>query len=331
MRRFLRSARIRLTLTYLGIIMVMQLGFSIAFYRASSQQLTKQLPYTQAIQSEGFRLDVDAFFRRQIELGQKDLLTRLVILNLFALFVGAPISYFLARRTLAPIEEAVEAQSQFVSDASHELRTPLTAIQTTNEVALRKSKLTLKEAKQVIKHNVDDVMRLKELADALLRLANKDNGAPLLGPVQVQEVAAEAMNRMVQAALAKKIKVHDKLPNITVFADKQNLMQVLAILLDNAIKYSPAKSTIILEAETRGKFVFIYVKDQGVGIPAVDLPHVFKRFYRADRSRTKGEHEGYGLGLSIAYKLMQQQRGTIHVTSKPKKGSTFTIKLPRAT
>ncbi len=333
--RFFRSARGRLALTYLSIIMLMSIGFSVVFYYTSSEQLSRQLPpqsfYAEVLKPAGFNLDVDpfSFLRERIQEGRSVLLLRLILLNFFALFVGSLLSYYLARRALAPLEEVIEAQSQFVSDASHELRTPMTAIQTTNEVALRKPKLSLAEAKQIIKHNGEDIMKLKALSDGLLRLATKTVSKPIMETVSTQEVVTEAVNQIMQAALAKKVSVNDQVPDIKVSANAGSLAQVIVILLDNAIKYSPAKSTISLRGHSKGKFAYLSVKDQGIGIPAKDLPHIFKRFYRSDRSRSKENYEGYGLGLSIADKLMRQSRGEILVTSQLNKGSTFTLKLLR--
>lgn len=111
-------------------------------------------------------------------------------------------------------------------------------------------------------------------------------------------------------------------------ANDQALSRVISVLLDNAIKYSPDKSVVRIQAEIRGKHYLLRIKDQGPGINAKDLPHIFQRFYRADPSRTKTTQGGYGLGLAIADKLVRQMGGKISVTSKPRKGSSFTVNLP---
>jgi two-component system sensor histidine kinase CiaH len=330
--RFLRSATGRLTMTYLVIIMLMSIGFSIVLYNTSSNQLGKQLPPQALVggsfSPSGFSPDVQSFLQQRIDEGRHALLVKLIWINVVTLGAGATISYYLARRTLRPIEEAMEAQTQFVSDASHELRTPLTAIRATNEVAMRKPKLNLQDAKQVIKQNTEDVIKLQELSDGLLRLANNTDKTPKLTPIALQEVVAEAMNQVVQLAQAKDIMVNDEVDNIKVLGNKQSLAQVITILLDNAIKYSEAKATVILDSEVEGKFAHINIRDQGIGIRATDLPYIFKRFYRVDRSRTKDQRDGYGLGLSIAAKLVEQLHGEISATSTPGNGSIFTIILP---
>jgi len=330
--RFLRSATGRLTMTYLSIIMLMSIGFSIVFYNTSSNQLGRQIP-PQAVISSGFSPsgispDVQSFLQQRIDEGRHALLVKLIWLNIVALGAGATISYYLSRRTLRPIEEAMEAQTQFVGDASHELRTPLTAIRATNEVAIRSSKLSLQDAKKVIKQNTEDVIKLQELSDGLLRLVSNTDISHKLAPISLQEAVAEAMNQVVLLAQAKDISVNDEVANIKAIGNKQSLAQVVAILLDNAIKYSESKATVTLDSEVKGKFAHLNIRDQGIGIRATDLPYIFKRFYRVDRSRSKDQRDGYGLGLSIAAKLVEQMQGEILATSTLGQGSVFTIKLP---
>lgn len=331
--RFLKSVTGRLALTYLAIIMLMSIAFSVVFYRTSSSELSRHLP---TVAFYGDRLDpdirqgVDQFLRERINEGRHELLLRLVLLNLLALVAGGVLSYFMAIRTLKPVEDAMEAQSQFISDASHELRTPLTAIQTSNEVALRKPKLTLAEAKHTLAQNTEDIIRLRQLTDGLLRLAKKDKVTTIPKPISLQEVVAEAMNQIVSAAQAKQITVNDTVSNTEVLSDQQGLVQVVVNLLDNAVKYSDVKATIELNSSTKGRFAYLHIKDSGMGIRATDLPHIFKRFYRTDRSRSKEKRDGYGLGLSIADELVKQYNGEILVKSTPDEGSTFTVKLPLA-
>lgn len=330
--RFLRTTTSRLALTYLAIIMLMSIGFSIVFYNTSIHQLNRQLPpgsfYGSNFMEIDLRHNVDQFLRDRIDESRQALLKRIISLNLLVLASGGLVSYYLARRTLRPIEESVEAQSQFVSDAAHELRTPLTAIQASNEVALRKPKLSLSEAKRLIEQNTGDIIKLKQLSDGLLQLALKDNNSLDLVSVSLQDAALEAMNLVVGLAQAKKITVNDEVPDVAVAADKQSLVQALVALLDNAIKYSEPNTTIKLDAQTKGKYAYLNVRDQGMGIRAAHLPHIFQRFYRADRSRSKLQQDGYGLGLAIAETLIRRQHGEVSASSFLGKGSVFTIKLP---
>ncbi len=332
--RFMRSATARLAASYLAIIMVLSIGFSFVLYQTSAHELGRQIPpsslfaSSQAELSEKF--EYHSFWQQRIEEGQSHLLGRLVILNLSVLIVGAAFSYYLARRTLWPIENAMETQGRFVTDASHEIRTPLTAILASNEVALRKPNLTLGQAKKVISGNVEEMNKLKSLSDGLLDLSKQDSNNLVKKPVSLQDVAGEAMNRVLPAAQAKNISIKDDVPAVKVLGDMPSLAQAVAVLLDNSIKYSPAKSTIYLSGRTQGRHGYINVRDEGAGMAFKDLPHIFERFYRVDPARTSASADGHGIGLSIAQKIVGQHHGKITVDSKPGQGSTFTIQLPLA-
>lgn len=276
---------------------------------------------------------VRAFLEKRVAEARHNLLLKLIYLNLAAVVIGGMLSYVLARRTLLPIEANMQAQLQFVSDASHELRTPLTSLKTINEVAIRRPNLSSASAKELFAENVEEISRLQELTDGLLQLARPDSVPLAMAPVSLQEIASDAMNRIIRPAQSKNITVDDTVPSIQVFGNRQALVQVLTILLDNAIKYSPANSTISLSGEQKGKNGIVHIKDTGIGIEPKDLPHIFERFYRADKSRSEQQREsasGYGIGLSIAHKIIHRHHGTISVTSELGKGSTFSIQLPLA-
>jgi len=330
--KFARSATSRLAASYLAIIMIMSVGFSVVFYNTSSYEIGRKMPPPSTLFSqfdENRTLYVRYVDKRVVEARER-LLANLLLLNILALAGGSYISYLLARRTLEPIEEAMEAQARFASDASHELRTPLASIQAENEVALRKDSLTIGRAKELLTSNVEEVKKLRELADGLLRLARQDNHALVTGPVSLAYVATEAINRVIKSAQAKHIEITDKVGDVKVLADGASLIQMLTILLDNAIKYSGEKQSIVITSSVKGRLAQIDVTDNGKGIHADDLPKIFDRFYRADSSRSSQNVSGYGLGLSIAYKIIKQHNGTVSVTSAPGHGSTFSVKLPLA-
>jgi two-component system sensor histidine kinase CiaH len=276
------------------------------------------------------RDQVYEYIEQRIEEGRHNLLMRLLYLNTGALLLGSLISYVLARRSLEPIEASMEAQAQFVSDASHELRTPLTAIQTSNEVFLRRPKPTIGDAKSLIEQNTEDVKRLKTLSDALLNLAQNKHAAVAVGPVSLQQVVSHAVTQIVPQASQKSLSINDEVPDVRVMAEQATLTQALVILLDNAIKYSEPGKPISLSSRTKGKYLFLDVQDEGIGIRASDIPHLFRRFYRADTSRTHGGRTGYGLGLAIAKQIMENQHGDIEVASTLGEGSTFSLKIPLA-
>jgi two-component system sensor histidine kinase SenX3 len=178
--------------------------------------------------------------------------------------------------------------------------------------------------------SVEQVIKLEKLSEGLLELSQSDSQAPTIAPISLSQVTSEAMNRVIEQAQAKRISIEDATPNSRIMGNQDAVVQAVTILLDNAIKYSHRGSTIYLESNSEGKYQLLHMKDEGIGINATDLPHIFERFYRADNARTKlGEH-GYGLGLSIAKKLVENSRGKLTVQSALGKGSTFTIKLPRS-
>lgn len=147
------------------------------------------------------------------------------------------------------------------------------------------------------------------------------------GRTALDEAATEAVNRVIPLAQAKHISIESTVGTETANANAELLADTLTILLDNAIKYSPAKSRVQVSSQQQGKHVILQVKDNGQGIEAKDLPHVFDRFYRADASRSKAGVEGHGLGLSIAKRSVEAMDGGIAVVSNPGEGTIFVIRL----
>jgi len=328
----MRSVAIRLSLLYLTIIMALSIGFSVAIYNISSRELARhdapsriltQLDETSRIAFQTIQLDHE-------NQGRLHLQRNLIMLNMLTLAGGAAVSYLLARQTLKPIEDAFIAQGRFTADASHELRTPLTAMQTTMEVGLRNSKLTLKDAKSLMNTTLDEVKKLSILANGLLKLTRSDGSAMPKKPVDLSQVIQAAVDQLELAAKNKGIVVvYNPMP-IVILGDDISIKEVMVILLDNAIKYSEPDTQVTITAEPQAKVARITVTDQGLGMKASDTVHIFDRFYRADVSRSREHIEGYGLGLSIAKKIVEAHNGTIEVASTLGEGSTFTIKIPLA-
>jgi len=344
---------VRLAISYLAIIMVLSISFSTIFYRTSTVNLNLQLQPTlnsgtamdahppselaivggadsgqQVTASTNDIYNLNAQLQKNIAAIRTGLLWRLLGLNIGALFIGGVLSYYLARRTLQPMESAMDTQARFASDASHELRTPLTVMQAEIEVVLKKTDLSVDRAKAALRSNYQEVTRLKQLSEGLLRLAHNPQSDNIFSPVNLDEVINDAMNQLLKPAQAKHITIDDTVPRLSIQGDRQGLVQVLVILLDNAIKYSPQKCTVHIEGRAQGKHILLSVSDEGPGIRATDLPHIFERFYRADPSRSAHKVSGYGLGLSIAQKIVQQHHGEISAASTLGQGATFTVKLP---
>lgn len=330
-----QSATIKLTGLYLLIILMVSIFFSANLYRLSTKELDRGLR-DQAIHLQdipGYRgtvtLDDLLKFRQgQLDAGKRRILISLLKTNIAIILLGGIGSYLLARRTLQPIQEAHDAQVRFTADASHELRTPLTAMQAEIEVALRDSKLTNPQARLLLKSNLEETGKLTLLAQGLLELARHDDRS-VLSPVSLREVVTQGKKRVEPLRKQKDITISDKVDNETLAGHEQPLVQLVTILLDNALKYSGPKTAITLTSRADAKAVHLSVADQGRGIPAADLPKIFSRFYRADESRSKAAVDGYGLGLSIAEKIAKAHHGGISVASTVGVGSVFTVTLPR--
>jgi len=325
--KHLKQDVLRLTGTYLAIIMAMSVGFSVIFYSVSMRELDRRphaISLTDIAADPDTRLTFDDYLSNRADEARTSLLVDLVLVNLMALISGGILSYLLAQYTLRPIEENMEAQAQFVSDASHELRTPLTALRTANEVALRDKKLKIADARAVIADNIEDITRLQSLADSMLGLL-RDDSAGFQADVSLPDVVSEAMNMVVSQAQAKNISVEDATGDTVLYGNARSLTQLLTILLDNAIKYSPEGSAVHVTSEVQGHSLILTVQDEGVGMDEDAVKNAFTRFYRAEESRSTA---GYGLGLSIAKKITEAHHGKIAIESVLGKGSTFTVTLP---
>jgi len=326
MNELFKSATLQLTGWYLLIIMMICISFSTVIYQVSSNEFNRQLPQT-IISGKGFNVqDVleDARIERATE-ARAALLQNLTFVNVAALAVGGVVSYLLARRTLEPIEEAAEAQGRFISDASHELRTPLAVMRSEIEVALRSHDLNKAKLQKLVESNLEEVNKLHGLSDRLLQLSNGHDME--LQVVNLEQVVIDAASPYFASAKSRNIEIINEIEPLEIEANHESLKDVLSILIDNAIKYSPDKKKITIDAYRRNRSAYIEIRDQGHGIKAIDLPHIFDRFYRADQSRSKANVEGYGLGLSIAKQVIERMDGTIQATSVIGKGTTFTIRL----
>jgi signal transduction histidine kinase len=223
----------------------------------------------------------------------------------------------------------LDEQNRFITDASHELRTPLTSLKTSIEVNLRNKNLTINQAKNLIQSNLEDVEYLRVLSDGLLRLAyyQEPNGNMLFEKVSLKEIAENAVDKVKALALDNKIKINSRIENLEIHGDKKSLTELLVILLDNAIKYGKQNSSVKINTLKEDGKVIISVSDNGIGIDEKDLPHIFDRFYRAEKSRSKENVSGYGLGLSIAKKIVELHNGLITVESKKGEGTAFMVAL----
>lgn len=329
-----QRASVRLTALYLLIIMSISLIFSFGLYQLASREIEQGIrrpnSFAQIIRLNNLE-GLQDFVRGQenaISDAKRNIKISLGFINLFILVSGGLLSYFLARRTLRPIERAHEAQSRFTSDASHELRTPIAAMRLENELSLTDPKLSIKQAKKQLESNIEELDKLTSLTEGLLQLARLENEQLDTSLCKLDHIVSQAIKRNQAEIDTKKQNILWKKEKIEVITNEEALITSVAVLINNASKYSPEKSTITIVTQKNRHNVIIKVTDNGIGINQIELHKIFDRFYRADDSRTKETHDSYGIGLSIAKKSITALGGNITVQSAPKKGSTFTISLP---
>ena len=305
------SARINLTAWYLLIILIISLLFSMAIYRESEHELgrieRRQRVWSERINGESSRsYRPDLLEPIQIQDIRNRIISTLILVNGIILIFSGGLGYFLAGKTLKPIQEMVDEQNQFISDASHELRTPLTALKSAMEVFLRDKKLLLSDAKILVTQNIEDVNKLQFLSDGLLQLTQyqKPNGHTKMQTALLSNVIREAIRKIQPLAKRKTITIEFSTSDYTIKGDEYVLTDLLVILLDNAVKYSHKGSKVVINVKKADSTIAVSVRDEGIGIEKKDFPHIFDRFYRADSARSKTKTGGYGLGLSITKKII---------------------------
>jgi signal transduction histidine kinase len=228
-------------------------------------------------------------------------------------------------QTLERLESLFTSQQRFLADVSHELRTPLTVIKGNVDLIRR-----MKQADEESLSSIDqEAGRLTRLVGGLLMLAQAETGKLTLNlrPVELDILLTEVFQEM-RVLAGNKVRVHlNEIDQVMVNGDRDRLKQVLLNLAANAIQYTPQGGDVFLSMARINDQARIIVRDTGPGIPAEDLPHIFDRFYRAEKSRTRSTSSGFGLGLSIAHWIVEHHGGQIKVESKEGKGTTFAIWL----
>jgi signal transduction histidine kinase len=277
------KATLKLTALYTGVLMLISIGFSVAVGVTASQEMGRPFSRPSRVVMEIDDVTFEDIIRIHTDQTNGRILAVLILINLGVLTLGAGLSYLLARLTLQPIEQAMEAQARFVSDASHELKTPLAAVAMENEVILRDKKADKQELRATVESNLEEVKKLQQLTDTLLQISE-----------------GQTVEKPKERAVI--------------------IEQIVKILTENAIKHDPKHRQPTIERTEK----VIKVIDQGPGIAAADLPHIFDRFYRAEKSRTS---DGFGLGLALAQHLAHKIGAEIVAENNQGGGATFTVQL----
>jgi two-component system, OmpR family, sensor kinase len=229
--------------------------------------------------------------------------------------------------TFARLEAAFERQVRFTADASHELRTPLAVVRGQAELALSRPR-DVEEYQSALDSCLRASVRMGALVDGLLTLARADAGKPDVAHelLDLQRLVEEAISLLAPLAQTKQIRLESDLGAATVVGDASRLTQVVTNLIDNAIQYNRPGGSVQVRLGAKDGWAELAIEDTGVGIPSEDCPHLFERFYRVDKARSRASG-GQGLGLAICKSIVEAHGGTIGFTTEPGKGSTFWVRL----
>lgn len=254
----------------------------------------------------------------------------MVVLGIVALLLATVLGHILSGRAMVPLREAYEKQRQFAADASHELRTPLAVVMASADLLENDPSITSPFLKQVIADVRDEVKKMTKLVSDLLVVARSDNKALKLKLQKFDAAELLSQTARLMQPLADKKHIALDIRNCdahVIQADEQKIKQLMLILVDNAVKYTPDGGEVHVgfEKAPQGRVRF-FVQDTGIGIAKEDQRRIFDRFYRVDKARSR-EMGGNGLGLSIAQEIVNLHQGSIEVTSTLGKGTRFTVEL----
>lgn len=322
---------------YVAVLTLVCILFSSIIYALSSNEIQA----TSRRQVMGFRGALGRFIiddkaseelrKNEADQALARLRSKLLLVNIGVVGIGALLSYYFAKKTLEPVEASARAQERFTSDASHELRTPLASMRTELEVALRMSKLSAAEVKELLASNLEEVMTLQTMTDNLLSLArNQELGDTRV--VSLRSIVERVVKKNKKAIKAATQHIETKLGADKIRTNPDALAQVLDILIKNAINHAGPQTQITVSSQTSENELVIHVADNGIGIAPSKTDRIFERFYKADSSRTNSRNMGHGLGLSIAKQLVEGLGGQIQYAPLDvvkSKGAIFSIVLPK--
>jgi two-component system sensor histidine kinase CiaH len=335
------SARLKLTAFYFVVLVAFcllltfgvrtvtnhELGRGDDAQRGAAHRLFQRYYDPDAVTSPS---PLDQYFaiqqQRQADQTRQNLNRDFLMLDIGLLAAGAVLSYWYAGRTLRPIAEAHEQQKRFTSDASHELRTPLASMKLENEVFLRQKHFSERDAREQIESNLEEVERLKKLATNLLALNKYEHGNAPHKPEVIGDIVADAVARVQRSREARKVVFTTDVVAATVDVNRDSLVELFAILFDNAVKYGPKDGKVEIVGSLQGETYTVTVRDHGPGIAEGDLPHIFERMYRGDKARS-GKVTGHGIGLSLAQQIAQANEAMLTAGNAPGGGALFTLTL----
>lgn len=280
-------------------------------------------------QDDGFKIaivNIDFEYK-----SMRNLMALLFIIWVFCMIAFWLISRSLFKEALAPVQDAWNKQRRFVADASHELKTPLTVMLANFSVLLSHPNDTINEQRKWLINSRDEALNMQKLVESLLILARSDAAIdlPEMKLVHLSDLLLNSALSFEAVAFEKDIKMNTQIaPNIYVKGDEQALKQLISILLDNAVKYAGKNGEINVKLFKHDvKYIIMQVQNSGKPIPPNELPHIFERFYRGEQMRSAVN--GHGLGLAIAYKIVQIHNGKITARSSKSQGTKMQVVLQR--
>lgn len=321
----IKSAVMKMTLWYVVLTMALSLSFSVVIYHYAADELSEGL-HSQYSELQASSHHHIKYSGQEFAFWSERLMMVFVYFNLTVLILASTISYFLAKKTLRPLEESHNAQIRFTALASHELRTPLTAMRADTESILMNHSDDAVLLKRTLNANLADLERLELLANHLLEVSRirtkKTDNYQKFDLVEIMNSSIEQAKRVYPS---KKLVINFKHQPLYIFGDPMAMQLVISTILDNSIKYSGTKPQIDIRLVRHSQSIEINIKDNGMGITKGDLPYVFKPFFRSNNLNSLN---GYGLGLSIAKEVIESHKGKIKITSPNQKGTVVEIILP---
>jgi signal transduction histidine kinase len=333
-----KSARIKLTAWYIAIIMFITISFSTIVFMGVERNTRK------ALESQRIRIEHSGFYGGPLRVTRGPMLdaetlidirnrtlNNIVMINTLIVVISGALAYFLAGRTLKPIEEMMEKQKRFVSDAAHEIKTPLTAMKAELEVALRDKNLSVDESRKTLKSTIEEVDQLHKLTNKLLEKSRYQHSSTAHKDVELDKLIQKVVKNLTPIAKEKRESINLFTEPVKVRGDYDELEKVFVNLVENSIKYNKLEESINVSLNKIDGYAVVTVEDFGKGISEEDITNIFEPFFRADKSRTSSKSEGYGLGLTISKEIVEKHEGTISVESKLNEYTKFTVKIPLST
>jgi two-component system sensor histidine kinase CiaH len=264
---------------------------------------------------------------------EKEMLSHLLMVigfgSLLSVFIAILAGIYLANKALIPIKKSWDKQQQFVADASHELRTPLSVMKLNLERLFRHPEQSIEQESETIHQAIQEIKYMSKMTSDLLTLARSDSNQLQIihESIQLNELLEQIMRDFTPLALLKNIQLISEIQPIKMSGDKERLKQLFVILIDNAIKYTKENGSVSIKVTAKNSRASIEIIDTGIGITKEDLPYIFDRYYRGDKSRTRHQ-EGSGLGLSIAKWIVESHSGKIRIMSKEGEGTQVLVTFP---